>query len=727
MYDSRRGGRSAGVGTGSDAGRQGIAPGKQTLVEQLAQPPAPRALDPATRGAMEGRLGHGFGDVRIHEASEVAGRAGAQAVTEGSDIHFAPGRYRPEAPDGQFLLGHELAHVVQQSGGAATPQTRADGPLRGGDPLEHEADAAGRAVSAGESFRVAGRVGRRQQCFNEDEHMYLGNEASKRPSGATQMVPLAPDYIIPYGDVLALAGDHFGDLDQLRQIAARNAKGAGTREEVEYVRQVEIHDRKDLKDTFSQGARDAAERRYYKLAAYNANHFPNSHEGDTAKSTDKKLDQTKMYSPQSEDKDYDDPVTTVLSKLPTVNQSAIAAYRRYHVQAIMEAVKLAKAGKPVDSALVPEAFGGHFLSDSFSAGHIRTPRVSIEQHWDTKVPMFFFNLKGFMSEEIARKIAPKKTFAGRQVREDVVLTLGGARGKVFALLDNIGPLGLGDVVGGALHDFDGEQGVKVLIQGKPVTLYGDGSFWSGGKDQPKSLDMRAAAIQALHAGIAEVYDAYQQGKTTKTPVDIAMSFINDQKLFWPETYIPTVVPEGTDGQTKQAVWKWDSYEDLLAASNREFIAALGIFCKKKASTIQGAVASQSQDIQDAVKDGVVDPLLKDPAGSIRRVIEWTPTVTDSAAGHNTDDDSNDYWQEAKTTPGGLASLNYQQRYRLIDHLLDGWTVGDDEDAIMDILKTAPVSQQRRLIKQFGWDHLEDKIDDGPGSDFADAFPEDQWK
>lgn len=728
MYDTRRGGSS--VQGGGGAGTHGAVPGKRTQVEQLGQPPAPgpRALDPGTRSTMEQRLGHGFSDVRVHEGSDVAGRAGAQAVTEGTDIHFAPGQYRPEARDGQFLLGHELAHVVQQSGGSSTLQARADGAPRGGDPLEHEADAAGRAVSAGESFQVAGRVGRRPQCFNEDEHMYLGNEASRRPSGDLQMVPLAPDYIIPYGDVLALAGDHFGDLDQLRLIAARNGKGAATREEIEYVRQVEIHDRQDLKDTFSKGARESAERRYYKLAAYNANHFPNSHEGDTTKPTEKKLDQTATYGPQSEDTVYDGSLeTTILSRLPTVNESAIAAYRRYHVKAILEAVQAAKAGKPVDTALVAEAFGGHFLSDSFSAGHIRTPRVSIEQHWDTKVPMFFYNLKGFMSEEIARKIAPTKTFLGRQVREDIVLTFGGAREKVFTLLDNIGPLGLGDVVGGALHDFDGEQGVKVLIQGQPVTLYGDGSFWANGKDRPESLDMRAAAIKALHAGIAEVYDAYSQGKTGKAPVEVAMSFINDQKLFWPETYIPTVVPEGTGGQTKQAVWKWDSYVDLLAASNREFIAALGIFCRKKASTIQGAVSSQSQDIQDAVKEGVVKPLLQDPAGAIRRVIEWSPTITDSALGHNTDDDSNDYWQEARRTPGGLASLNYPQRYRLIDHLLDGWTIGDDEDAIMDVLKSAPPSDQRRLIKQFGWDYLEDKIDDGPGSDFADAFPEDQWK
>ncbi len=38
---------------------------------------------------------------------------GAQAYTQGSDIHFGAGSYAPEAGNSQ-LLGHELAHVIQQ-------------------------------------------------------------------------------------------------------------------------------------------------------------------------------------------------------------------------------------------------------------------------------------------------------------------------------------------------------------------------------------------------------------------------------------------------------------------------------------------------------------------------------------------------------------------------------------------------------------------------------------
>jgi hypothetical protein len=50
-----------------------------------------------------------------------AQRIGAIAFTLGSDIYFAPGRFQPETPHGQQLLGH-VAHVVQQrAGGVRNP------------------------------------------------------------------------------------------------------------------------------------------------------------------------------------------------------------------------------------------------------------------------------------------------------------------------------------------------------------------------------------------------------------------------------------------------------------------------------------------------------------------------------------------------------------------------------------------------------------------------------
>jgi len=62
---------------------------------------------------MESAFGADFGDVRIHVGPQ-AQALGATSFTHGSHIHFAPGQYDPHTPQGQRMLGRELAHVVQQ-------------------------------------------------------------------------------------------------------------------------------------------------------------------------------------------------------------------------------------------------------------------------------------------------------------------------------------------------------------------------------------------------------------------------------------------------------------------------------------------------------------------------------------------------------------------------------------------------------------------------------------
>jgi hypothetical protein len=73
------------------------------------------SLPQATRRHLENAFRHSFSGVRVHpESSRVTGSV--QAVTEGRDIHFARARYQPGTARGDWLIGHELAHVVQQSG-----------------------------------------------------------------------------------------------------------------------------------------------------------------------------------------------------------------------------------------------------------------------------------------------------------------------------------------------------------------------------------------------------------------------------------------------------------------------------------------------------------------------------------------------------------------------------------------------------------------------------------
>jgi hypothetical protein len=65
---------------------------------------------------MEHAFDYDFSGVRVHQAG-LADTLRVPACACGSDLYFAPDRYRPHDPVGQALLAHELAHVVQQQTG----------------------------------------------------------------------------------------------------------------------------------------------------------------------------------------------------------------------------------------------------------------------------------------------------------------------------------------------------------------------------------------------------------------------------------------------------------------------------------------------------------------------------------------------------------------------------------------------------------------------------------
>ena len=106
-----------------------------------------RPLEPATRGIMEARFGHDLSNVRIHDdplAASAATSLHAVAFTMGQHIAFGQGRYAPDTLAGQALLGHELAHTIQQR------DARTLGPpVERGSNLEQRAADAGRAVATG--------------------------------------------------------------------------------------------------------------------------------------------------------------------------------------------------------------------------------------------------------------------------------------------------------------------------------------------------------------------------------------------------------------------------------------------------------------------------------------------------------------------------------------------------------------------------------------------------
>ena len=132
------------------AGNQGVTAALQdeepSPVHDVINSGAGQPLDPGVRADMEARLGHDFGDVRVHHgarAGESARAVNAHAYTVGSDVVFQRDRYDPSSEAGRVTLAHELTHVIQQRSGPVDG-TSALGGIRLSDPsdrFEQEATA----------------------------------------------------------------------------------------------------------------------------------------------------------------------------------------------------------------------------------------------------------------------------------------------------------------------------------------------------------------------------------------------------------------------------------------------------------------------------------------------------------------------------------------------------------------------------------------------------------
>lgn len=123
-----------------------MRPGTEAFPVNLQHKAGGMPLPRDVQAKMEQALGASFADVRVHVGPE-ASSIGAVAFTWGTNIHFAPGQYNPHTPQGQFLLGHELTHVVQQRAGRVSNPFGSGVAVVQDHALEAEADRMGRMAS----------------------------------------------------------------------------------------------------------------------------------------------------------------------------------------------------------------------------------------------------------------------------------------------------------------------------------------------------------------------------------------------------------------------------------------------------------------------------------------------------------------------------------------------------------------------------------------------------
>ncbi|HTJ46335.1 MAG TPA: DUF4157 domain-containing protein [Kofleriaceae bacterium] len=151
----------------------GVASGADVAVQRAASSSSGAALPGDVKDRFESSLGADLSGVRVHtgsESAEAASAVGAHAYTVGQDIHFGAGKFAPADPFGLHLLAHEVAHTVQQSGGAQRMQAKLEVSTPG-DSAEVEADRAADAMVAGQLATISGSSGvaRRIDRYDDEE------------------------------------------------------------------------------------------------------------------------------------------------------------------------------------------------------------------------------------------------------------------------------------------------------------------------------------------------------------------------------------------------------------------------------------------------------------------------------------------------------------------------------------------------------------------------------
>jgi hypothetical protein len=316
------------------------------------------------------------------------------------------------------------------------------------------------------------------QGFTGDEHRDIGDLAlGKRP---TSIVYDERGSRLTFGEMIALAGDYFETYYEMAELA-RTRNG---RARIAFARWDARSNPKPPAPPVPTEIKKAVVERYHVLASQNISHFS---AGGTAWNT----------------------------------------YMSFHSKALVSAFE---AGEKSDAkiwqrTISKEGFACHFLTDMFSAGHVRTPRLEMRNWYrqnrlDSIDPIVKYmarfiynnlckpnnkgdcttNNLGFWGDNFPGKARDK---IGNDIKK-----LAGAAIKTFSL---------GDIVSLALHNFD-NKGLDVVTEldssgkskkgGDRWRALGDGHL----KNEPLQGKTRTMAVNAVKASFRELERVREAGK-----------------------------------------------------------------------------------------------------------------------------------------------------------------------------------------------------------------------
>jgi hypothetical protein len=621
-----------------------------SIVHEVLRSPG-QPLDPVTRAFMEPRFGHDFSWVRVHSgaaAEQSARDVNAHAYTVGHDIVFGAGVFTSGTHEGRRLIAHELTHVVQQSGadGIRIDQggnNRGLFPQVGSSNLklnrfgesEHKKlgnrattkfpyfatlatdEVALRSSPKGRrtdnqfhnlvaSLRrdvrllVVGNAGKWMRVIVQSGTAldgttnkpidaagltgYVSEELLVKESGVfDQELPVLPGLTLTYGDFTALGGDHFKrfkDLDDKAKSPGGTAKIKQFVDVVEGRKKGEFEDPKTIDAEWAE--------RYKNLALDNVSHF--SHGG-----------------------------------------TALTTWQEMHRDAIIDAFE---AGKKGDSTGLAKAyalngFADHFLTDSFSSGHVRVPRESMIIYYKKFARDVFQHIIDYVSDRLGTRIYELLRQDYRRVRllgdeGDRQKTVARIRAQIVQAITNAGGPAkvqetFGLYVAGAiskiLHDLENKQGLNVVSKKHPEgwTAFGDGLL-----DIPGNAKNLAFVTEAVQASKQDLLNAFgigldvltQHGKTPpKAAIDAAMADVT--KKVGPPYAALEFVPSPAPGVKPLPSWEWGNLDKTMQTK------LLAVIAKYLTTTAQTELLEQFPPRQEIEINGPnVDARPRDAARDI---------------------------------------------------------------------------------------------------------------
>jgi hypothetical protein len=285
------------------------------------------------RRYFEDRLGIDLSAVRLHRgdhAAALAETAAAHAYTVGSDVVIGRG----QGPGDLELVAHELAHVAQQSGGAPRAGLSAtDRRIQRWDSYEHIE--LGDDAPGGPGSLIVLHAHERDFPERADRARWPAQWKSRleAPSVTRDQIRAATQGLT-YGEVVALAGDFYGKFTNAAE-AERSTFDALDMAPLSEI--VELIPLIHGKQTTTTQLQEATGGRYLDLAASNVSHFSNVPAG----------------------------------------RRNIDVWRSMHRSAVMLAQHASADPMAANHAWGLNAAADHFLTDAFSAGHLRTPRAEL--------------------------------------------------------------------------------------------------------------------------------------------------------------------------------------------------------------------------------------------------------------------------------------------------------------------------------------------------------------